>query len=234
MRTVWPTSDYDERIPAAGSTDTEVDIPAGMGRSQGTAKKSVSPILAGDRDVLISAATAAGKTEAFFLPACSAIADIQGGFGILYISPLKALINDQYRRLENLGDALEMPVTPWHGDVAQSKKLKAKKNPAGILLITPESLEAMLIRNAGWLKQAFAPLAYIAIDEFHAFIGSERGMQLLSLLNRVDHLLGRINNPVPESHSAQRWGNWNRCRYLCGQINVCPVTLLPTVRLTPR
>lgn len=146
-------------------------------------KKAVPPILAGDRDVLISAATAAGKTEAFFLPACSAIADIQGGFGILYISPLKALINDQYRRLESLGDALEMPVTPWHGDVAQSKKLKAKKNPAGILLITPESLEAMLIRNAGWLKQAFAPLAYIAIDEFHAFIGSERGMQLLSLLN---------------------------------------------------
>lgn len=120
MRTVWPTSDYDERIPAAGSTDTEVDIPAGMGRSQ-ELQKSVSPILAGDRDVLISAATAAGKTEAFFLPACSAIADIQGGFGILYISPLKALINDQYRRLENLGDALEMPVTPWHGDVAQSK-----------------------------------------------------------------------------------------------------------------
>jgi ATP-dependent Lhr-like helicase len=87
----------------------------------GNCKKAVPPILAGDRDVLISAATAAGKTEAFFLPACSAIADIQSGFGILYISPLKALINDQYRRLESLGDALEMPVTPWHGDVAQSK-----------------------------------------------------------------------------------------------------------------
>lgn len=161
-------------------------------------KKAIPPILAGDRDVLISAATAAGKTEAFFLPACSAIADIQDGFGILYISPLKALINDQHRRLESLGDALEISVTPWHGDVAQSKKLKAKKNPSGILLITPESLEAMLIRNTGWLKQAFAPLAYIAIDEFHAFIGSERGMQLLSLLNRVDHLLGKkVNNPTP-------------------------------------
>ncbi|KFD22987.1 ATP-dependent helicase [Yokenella regensburgei ATCC 49455] len=160
-------------------------------------KKAIPPILAGDRDVLISAATAAGKTEAFFLPACSAIADIKGSFGILYISPLKALINDQYRRLESLGDALEMQVTPWHGDVAQSQKLKAKKKPAGILLITPESLEAMILRNAGWVKQAFSQLTYIAIDEFHAFIGSERGMQLLSLLNRVDHLLGRNNNPVP-------------------------------------
>ncbi|EBS6147639.1 DEAD/DEAH box helicase [Salmonella enterica] len=184
-------------------------------------KKAVPPILAGDRDVLISAATAAGKTEAFFLPACSAIADIQGGFGILYISPLKALINDQYRRLESLGDALEIPVTPWHGDVAQSKKLKAKKNPAGILLITPESLEAMLIRNAGWLKQAFAPLTYIAIDEFHAFIGSERGMQLLSLLNRIDHLLGRIDNPVPRVALSATLGELERV----------PLSLRPNQRL---
>jgi ATP-dependent Lhr-like helicase len=102
------------------------------------------------------------------------------------------------------------------------------------LLITPESLEAMLIRNAGWLKQAFAPLAYIAIDEFHAFIGSERGMQLLSLLNRIDHLLGRIDNPVPRVALSATLGNWSEYRYLCGQINVCPATLLLTVRLTLR
>ncbi|APC13689.1 ATP-dependent RNA helicase SrmB [Providencia rettgeri] len=90
-------------------------------------KKAIPSILSSDRDVLISAATAAGKTEAFFLPACSVTANIRNGFGILYISPLKALINDQYRRLESLGDTLEMPVTPWHGDVTQSKKLKIKK-----------------------------------------------------------------------------------------------------------
>ncbi|MBD2784138.1 DEAD/DEAH box helicase [Xenorhabdus sp. DI] len=184
-------------------------------------KKAIPPILAGDRDVLISAATAAGKTEACFLPACSAIADIQNGFGILYISPLKALINDQYRRLEGLGDALEMPVTPWHGDVTQSKKLKAKKNPSGILLITPESLEAMLIRSSGWLKQAFAPLAYIVIDEFHAFIGSERGMQLLSLLNRIDHIQGRVNNPVPRVALSAT----------LGELEKVPLSLRPNQRL---
>ncbi|QGY33224.1 DEAD/DEAH box helicase [Pantoea cypripedii] len=160
-------------------------------------KRAIAPILAGDRDVLISASTAAGKTEAFFLPACSAIADIEGGFGIVYISPLKALINDQYRRLESLGETLDMSVTPWHGDVAQGKKAKMKKNPSGILLITPESLESMLVGSSGWLKQAFSKLAYVVIDEFHAFIGTERGMQLLSQLNRIDHLLGRYNNPVP-------------------------------------
>ncbi|NDL66053.1 DEAD/DEAH box helicase [Acerihabitans arboris] len=184
-------------------------------------KKTIPPILAGDRDVLISAATAAGKTEAFFLPACSAVANIQSGFSILYISPLKALINDQYRRLESLGDALEMPVTPWHGDIAQSKKLRAKKNPSGILLITPESLEAMLIRSSGWLKQAFAPLVYIVIDEFHAFIGSERGMQLLSLLNRIDHILGRVNNPVPRVALSAT----------LGELKKVPLSLRPNQRL---
>ncbi|UYA59665.1 ATP-dependent helicase [Pectobacterium sp. F1-1] len=160
-------------------------------------ESAIPVVLARDQDVLISAGTAAGKTEAFFLPACSAIADITGGFGIIYISPLKALINDQYRRLESLGEVLDMPVTPWHGDVPQSKKKKIRTDPAGILLITPESLESLLINSSGWIKQAFSPVAYIVIDEFHAFIGTERGMQLLSLLNRIDHVLGRHANPVP-------------------------------------
>ncbi|MGK4328717.1 DEAD/DEAH box helicase [Lonsdalea quercina] len=160
-------------------------------------ESAIPAVLARDRDVLISASTAAGKTEAFFLPACSAIAGVTSGFGIVYISPLKALINDQYRRLESLGEALDMPVTPWHGDVPQSKKNKIRTNPSGILLITPESLESLLMNSSGWLKQAFSPVAYIVIDEFHAFIGSERGMQLLSLLNRIDHVLGRQANPVP-------------------------------------
>ena len=160
-------------------------------------KRAIAPILAGDRDVLISASTAAGKTEAFFLPACSAIAEEENGFGILYISPLKALINDQHRRLESLSEMLDMQVTPWHGDSLQSQKKKARNNPSGILLITPESLESLLVRDSGWVKRSFSSLKYIVIDEFHAFIGTERGQQLLSLLARLEHVTGRITNPIP-------------------------------------
>jgi ATP-dependent Lhr-like helicase len=160
-------------------------------------KRAIGPILAEDTDVLISASTAGGKTEAFFLPACTAIADQEEGFGILYISPLKALINDQYRRLESLCELLDMQVTPWHGDAAQSLKKRAKRTPSGILLITPESLEALLILQAGWSKQAFSWVRYVVIDEFHAFLGSERGQQLLSILNRLEHLVGRQNHPIP-------------------------------------
>ena len=160
---------------------------------------SIEPILSGKTDVLISASTAAGKTEAFFLPAISAIASQEEGVGILYISPLKALINDQYRRLESISDLLHMPVTPWHGDSSQSRKNKLRKSPSGIVLITPESLESLLIRDAGWVKSAFSDLKYIVIDEFHAFLGTERGHHLLSLLHRLEHLLGRLNRPIPRT-----------------------------------
>lgn len=169
--------------------------------------KAIAPILSGKTDVLISAATAAGKTEAFFLPACSAIAHQDNGVGILYISPLKALINDQYRRLQSLTELLDMQVTPWHGDSSLSKKKQQKKSPSGIILITPESLESLLIRDAGWVKQAFGELKYVVIDEFHAFLGSERGQHLLSLLNRLEHVAGRLDAPIPRVALSATLGN---------------------------
>ncbi|WP_439412458.1 DEAD/DEAH box helicase [Enterobacter ludwigii] len=190
-------------------------------------ESSIPAILARDRDVLISAGTAAGKTEAFFLPACSAVADLTSGFGIVYISPLKALINDQHRRLESLGEVLEMPVTPWHGDIPQSKKKKIRTNPSGILLITPESLESLLINSLGWLKQAFSSVAYIVIDEFHAFIGSERGVQLLSLLNRIDHVLGRLVSPIPRVALSATLGELDKVPEL-----LRPDKRLPCVTIT--
>jgi Lhr-like helicase len=160
---------------------------------------AIRPILAGNTGVLISASTAASKTEAFFLPAISAIARQEEGVGILYISPLKALINDQDRRLESLSDLLDMPVTPWHGDSPIGRKNKLRKSPAGIVLITPESLESLLIRDPGWVKSAFGNLKHIVIDEFHAFLGSERGQHLLSLLHRLEHLLNRLDSPIPRT-----------------------------------
>lgn len=169
--------------------------------------EAIDPILSANQDVIISASTAAGKTEAFFLPACSATIDVKDGYSILYISPLKALINDQYRRLDSLSLITDINVTPWHGDISQSIKTKSKKNPSGIVLITPESLESLLIRESGWLQRAFSSLKYIVIDEFHAFIGTERGQHLLSLLNRLDSLLQEIDIPVPRIALSATLGN---------------------------
>jgi len=153
-------------------------------------ESAIKPVLDANCDVIISASTSAGKTEAAFLPACSYIAKHSpSGIGILYISPLKALINDQYRRLQSLGEVLGFPVTPWHGDVGQAVKNKQRKKPNGILLITPESLESLLLNQPGWCIKAFYGLSYIIIDEFHSFIGSERGCQLQSLMHRMEFLL---------------------------------------------
>lgn len=155
-------------------------------------ERAIEPILNADRDVIISASTAAGKTEAAFLPACSRVAELTPtGVGLLYISPLKALINDQYRRLVSLCEILDLPVTPWHGDVLRSVKDKQRKAPRGIILITPESLESLLLNQSGWCTQAFAEVSHIIIDEFHAFLGTERGCQLQSLLHRLEFLLQR-------------------------------------------
>jgi ATP-dependent Lhr-like helicase len=148
----------------------------------------VDPILAG-RDLVLASATASGKTEAAFLPLLSRT--VKGdGLRILYVSPLKALINDQSRRLESLADAVGTAVTPWHGDVAASRKRRLRGTPTGILLITPESLEAMFVTHGSEVTAFFAGLDYVVIDELHSFIASERGRQLQSLLHRVELAIG--------------------------------------------
>jgi len=153
-------------------------------------EQAIPLILGGDEDVIIAASTASGKTEAAFLPILTRLAAEEGSVA-LYISPLKALINDQWKRLEELADLLEIPVTPWHGDITQTRKTRFLKTPKGCLLITPESLEAMLIRQGHGLRGILAGLRYVVIDELHAFMGTERGKQLQSLLHRVEKALGR-------------------------------------------
>lgn len=157
-------------------------------------KAAFDPILKCDRDIIISASTASGKTEAAFLPALSAVTgkNAKKGVRILYVSPLKALINDQYRRLATMTQDLDIRVTPWHGDISAEKKEKLLRDPDGIILTTPESLESMLINHVSWIREAMANLKYIVIDEFHAFMGSQRGYQLQSQLHRIDNLCGRV------------------------------------------
>ena len=150
---------------------------------------AAAPILGGDRDVIISAATAAGKTEAAFLPICSALLHAPAtdpGIEVLCVSPLKALINDQHGRLEDLCAELDVAVHRWHGDVGSHKKAKLLKAPSGILLITPESLEALFVLHGIGVAALLASLRYVVVDELHAFIGTERGAQLQSLLHRVE------------------------------------------------
>jgi ATP-dependent helicase Lhr and Lhr-like helicase len=141
-----------------------------------------------DHNLIISAKTASGKTEAAFLPILSQVVEKKGvGISAIYVGPLKALINDQFQRLEKLCELAEIPVFKWHGDVGSSIKAKFLKSPSGILLITPESIESLFINHPNDLQRLFGSLSFIVIDEMHSFIGSERGAHLKSLLSRVLH-----------------------------------------------
>lgn len=155
-------------------------------------ERAVPVLIDADQDVIIAAPTAAGKTEAAFLPILTNLLNNNDPPGsVLYISPLKALINDQWGRLGRLCEQLEIPVVAWHGDISSSKKHRFLKSPEGVLLITPESLEAMFVNRGSGLAGVFQNLRYIVVDELHAFIGSERGKQLQSLMHRVELVTGR-------------------------------------------
>lgn len=148
-------------------------------------------------DVIISAATAAGKTEAAFLPlltrlwhGCGSGAGGSSGV-VLYVAPVKALINDQTERLQAFCDGMEIPIYPWHGDVGQTSRKRFFASPRGVVLITPESLEALLFKRGAQVRELFAQLEAVVVDELHAFIGNVRGRQLQSLLHRLEWQLGR-------------------------------------------
>ncbi|MEW5838207.1 MAG: DEAD/DEAH box helicase [Pseudomonadota bacterium] len=152
---------------------------------------AIPPILQAKQDVIVAAATAAGKTEAAFLPALTRLLQMGQGGLIIYVSPLKALINDQFGRLERLCEQLDIPVWPWHGDISSSHKAKFLAKPEGVLLITPESLEAMFCNRGTAVAAIFKRLLYIVIDELHAFIGEERGKQVQSLMHRIETAISR-------------------------------------------
>lgn len=148
-------------------------------------------VLKADRDVIVAAATAAGKTEAAFLPALTYLLGQRPPGLIVYISPLKALINDQFGRLDRLCEQLNVPVWPWHGDITATTKTRFLTKRQGVLLITPESLEALLCNRGTTVGAVFKHASFFVVDELHAFIGSERGKQLQSLMHRIEVVVGR-------------------------------------------
>ena len=150
-------------------------------------------IFEGEDNLLLSSSTASGKTEAVFFPILSELCALPlayDGVKVLYIAPLKSLINDQFYRMESLLDESGIPVCHWHGDVGASQKTKLLKSPEGILQITPESLESMLVNRANDIPRLFSSLRYVVIDEVHTMIGTDRGNQVICLLSRLSRLAG--------------------------------------------
>ena len=149
---------------------------------------AIDRITTTDNNYILASKTASGKTEAAFLPILSKTDFRKKGVQVLYISPLIALINDQFYRIEDLCKNLEIKVTKWHGEAKRSLKNELIKNPEGLVLITPESIEAMFVNSPYNVHALFESLKYIVIDEIHSFLGVDRGTQLMSLLFRLQEI----------------------------------------------
>lgn len=153
--------------------------------------RAIPALLPADHDVILAAATSAGKTEAAFFPILTKLLQSETvGVVVLSISPLKALINDQAQRLRDICEPLDIPVLGWHGDIPASRKQRFLKQMSGVLIITPESLEAFMVNKGTSVPALAASIRYIVIDELHSFIGTERGKQVQSLMARLERAAG--------------------------------------------
>nr|MDT0250550.1 DEAD/DEAH box helicase [Endozoicomonas sp.] len=152
---------------------------------------TIEPVHNGENAILL-APTAGGKTEAASFPVFSRmLSENWTGLSVLYICPIKALLNNLEDRLSYYGHLLGRTVATWHGDISPSRKAKIIAEPPDILLTTPESLEVMLVSSRIEHHALFANVRTVIIDEIHAFAGDDRGWHLLSVLERISHIAGR-------------------------------------------
>ncbi len=192
---------------------------------------AIAHITSSEDNCILASRTASGKTEAAFLPILSKVDFNKPGVQVLYISPLIALINDQFYRIEDLCENLEVPVTKWHGEAKRSLKNRLIQDPKGIVLITPESLEAMFVHTPYNVSALFSNLQYIVIDEIHSFLGVDRGLQLMSLLSRLQQVnRGKIS--IVGLSATIGDDNYIEAKRLTGNINSTKVLLDRTKKPT--
>ncbi|MFN9769499.1 MAG: DEAD/DEAH box helicase, partial [Planctomycetota bacterium] len=151
----------------------------------------IPPILAGEH-LIVLAPTAGGKTEAAFFPVASRmLSEDWRGLSVLYLCPIKALLNNLDLRLQRYCTLLGRRAAKWHGDVTTGARRRILREPPDLLLTTPESLEVMLVSPNVDSRDLLSNLQVVIIDEIHAFAGDDRGWHLLSVLERAAKLAGR-------------------------------------------
>ena len=191
-------------------------------------------IFESENNLLLSSSTASGKTEAAFFPILTTLCENpSSSIAVIYIAPIKSLINDQFERLDLLLEESEIPVFHWHGDVSPAHKRKLLQDPRGILQITPESLESMLINRSNDIVRLFHDLRYIVIDEIHTLIGSDRGNQVICQLQRLSRLIGHsprrigLSATIGDTEAVGKWLSYGSGRGI-------DIPIIPQTKLTWR
>jgi len=202
-QTATPSDPFDRLHPAV---QYHVVNSLGWTSLRPTQLEAIDPILTGTHCLLL-APTAGGKTEAAAIPVFSRmLSEEWQGVSVLYVCPIKALLNNLEERLARFAAYFGRTVQVWHGDISPSKKKRALAQPPDILLTTPESIEGMLISPRIERDAWFGQLRTVVVDELHAFAGDDRGWHLRSLIARLQRcaqapvqrlgLSATVRNPV--------------------------------------
>ncbi len=155
-------------------------------------QEAVIPTILAGKHMIVLAPTAGGKTEAAFLPIASRmLSESWAGLSVLYICPIRALLNNLDVRLQRYCTLLGRRSALWHGDVKTTARRHILRDPPDCLLTTPESLEVMLVSPNVDARSLFSGLRAVIVDEIHAFAGDDRGWHLLSVLERITRIAGR-------------------------------------------
>ena len=154
-------------------------------------QEEVIPVVLRGQHVVVIAPTAGGKTEAAIFPALSRmLVEDWRGLSVLYLCPIRALLNNLHIRLSRYATLVGRTCAVWHGDTSPSERSRINRERPDILLTTPESLEVMLVSRKSDAPALFRDMRLVIVDELHAFAGDDRGWHLLSVLERVSRLAG--------------------------------------------
>ena len=216
-------SEFDQLHP---SLQYHVVNTLGWSTLRPTQLAAIAPIHAGSHCLLL-APTAGGKTEAAVIPILSRMLhEAWPATSVLYVCPIKALLNNLEPRLSHYAGMVGRRVEIWHGDISQSRKKRALNDAPDILLTTPESVEAMLISTRVDRPAWFGNLRAVVVDELHAFAGDDRGWHLRSVIHRLDqyldHPLQRIGLSATVSNPTEllAWLAPNGSRSVVGSASV--------------
>lgn len=198
---------------------------AGWQRLRPIQQAAIDQVFDTEDNLILAAPTAAGKTEAAYLPVLSRLDRRRGSVRVLALSPLIALINDQLQRVYDLCRALDIPVWAWHGEASSGEKRKLLQAPGGILLMTPESLEAMLDLHPERCDLLFSDLSWIFVDELHSFLGGGRGAQLRSLLTRLQERIRPASPRYMGLSATLAAENWAQVKTFFPSERACRILL---------
>ncbi len=186
-------------------------------------QEEVIPIVLRGDHVVVIAPTAGGKTEAAILPVLSRmLSEDWRGLSVLYLCPIRALLNNLYIRLSRYATLVGRTCSVWHGDTSPTERSRINREQPDILLTTPESLEVMLVSRKTDPVALFGRVRAVVVDELHAFAGDDRGWHMLSVLERVSHLSGRDLQKIGLSATVgnpEQLLRWLTCGSTCpGQV----------------